>query len=409
MTLPLAHRLDAISPSLTLSLDDRVRTMIAEGRPIVNLTVGQPDFDTPAWIGEAARAAIVEGHTRYTSPMGTPELRRAAAAWLRETSGIEYAVDEILVCNGSKHALYNVLRALVTQGDEVIVPAPYWVSYPDLVRMSGAVPVHPVATLESGYKLTPASLEAAITPRTRAIILNSPGNPTGAVFSRAEAVELARVILAHDIAVISDEIYDRILYDGAEPVSFAGVLPGMRERTVTVNGVSKAYAMTGWRVGFAAGPRHVIEGMGRYQAQATGNPSSISQKAALAAISRTGPELALMQEAYARRRQLLVKGLAGVPHIEWKAPQGAFYFLIRVAGTFGRRLGDQVIRDADDLAGVLLDRGLALVPGRGFGAPDCLRLSFAASDADLEKGIAIIRSTFQLLEPVHAVTEKPGP
>jgi aspartate aminotransferase len=390
MPIRLSPRLDNVRPSLTLSLDDRVRALQAAGKDVINLTVGQPDFDTPAWIGDAARAAITRGATRYTSPIGTIALREAAAAWFRARTGLDYRAGEILVSSGSKHAIHNSLQSILERGDEVIVPAPYWSSYPDLVQMAGGVPVHPAGTLETGWKLTPAALEAAITPKTRALLINSPNNPTGSLYHREEAEALARVVLAHDIVVISDEIYDRLVYDGHEAVSFAAVLPGMRERTIAINGVSKAYAMTGWRIGFAAGPAHIIEGMGRWQAQATSNPCSISQEAALAALTGTGPELETMRVAYERRRNAVTAALARLPGVEFVAPEGAFYVFFRVRELLGRSIGDVRFDTVDAMAVELIERGVALVPGTGFGAPDALRLSFAASDDDLAKGVAIL-------------------
>ena len=398
MTLQPAARLDAITPSLTLSLDDRVRTLIAEGRPIVNLTVGQPDFDTPKYVCDAAAKAIAEGFTRYTSPVGIIELRKAAARWFAEKSGIEYRPSQVMVSSGSKHALFNALQTIVPDGDEVIVPAPYWVSYPDLVRMAGAIPVHPSGTFENGYKLTPADLTKAITPKTRAIILNSPSNPTGSVYSPDETRALSKVLLEHQVAVISDEIYDRIVYDGVEPLPFAAAYPEMRDLTITVNGVSKAYAMTGWRIGFAAGPEKIIEAMGRYQAQATGNPCSVSQKAALAAITGTGAELDVMCRAFARRRDFVIQELRSIPLIDYTVPQGAFYFLLRIDRALGRLAGGETLRTSEDVAALLLENGVALVPGTGFGAPDCLRLSFAASDDDIRRGLEVVRGTFQAIQ-----------
>jgi aspartate aminotransferase len=397
MSLRLSPRVSAVQPSLTLSLDDRVRQLKASGKKIINLTVGQPDFNTPEWIAEAARCAIAAGDTRYTSPIGTLELRKAAAAWFEQKTGLAYTPAEILVSSGSKHALYNALQAILDPGDEVIVPAPYWVSYPDLVRMAGGVPVHPSADLESGWKLRPDALAAAITPRTRAIIINSPGNPSGAVYHRDEALALAEVLIERNVAVIADEIYDRLVYDGVEAVSFAAVHPDMRARTISINGVSKAYAMTGWRIGFAAGPAAIIEGMGRYQAQATSNPCSISQAAALAAVTGDCPELEMMRAAYERRRNLVVAALTGVPGVELVTPEGAFYVFFRVRQALRRSAGGRRFDTVEDMAVELIDRGVAIVPGTGFGAADALRLSFAASDDDLAKGTAIIADFFREL------------
>jgi aspartate aminotransferase len=397
MSLRLSPRLSAVQPSLTLSLDDRVRQLKAAGKKVINLTVGQPDFNTPEWVAEAARRAIAAGDTRYTSPIGTLELRKAAAAWFERKTGLAYTPAEILVSSGSKHALYNALQSILDPGDEVIVPAPYWVSYPDLVRMAGGVPVHPSAGLESGWKLRPDALAAAITPRTRAIIINSPGNPSGAVYHRDEALALAEVLIERNVAVIADEIYDRLVYDGVEAVSFAAVHPDMRARTISINGVSKAYAMTGWRIGFAAGPADIIEGMGRYQAQATSNPCSISQAAALAAVTGDGPELEAMRQAYERRRNLVVAALTGVPGVELVTPEGAFYVFFRVRGALGRSIGGTRFDMVEDMAVELIDRGVAIVPGTGFGAADALRLSFAASDDDLAKGTALIADFFREL------------
>lgn len=396
MSIPVSHRMDAISPSLTLALDDRVRQLQAEGAQLINLTVGQPDFNTPAWINAAAVKAIADGFTRYTSPIGTVELRKAAAAWFNRR-GNDYTADEVLVSSGSKHALFNAFQAILQPGDEVIVPLPSWVSYPDMVRLADGVPVMPTASLADGYKLTPALLEMSITPKTKAIIFNSPNNPTGAVYSRREAEALAEVLLRHRVTTISDEIYDEIVYDDARPVSLATLSPEMRRNTITINGVSKAYAMTGWRIGFAAGPADVIEAMGRYQAQATSNPCSISQKAALAAVTGSGPELEEMRTAFARRRRLIMDALAGVPLIDWKAPDGAFYFLVEVRKAYGRKLDGREVRHGEDLVDALIDRGVAMVPGSGFGAPECIRLSFAASDENLRRGIAIFKEAMEEL------------
>lgn len=390
MMIPLASRLDAISPSLTLAIDDRVRTLQAQGADLINLTVGQPDFDTPAWIRAAAVAAMDAGFTRYTAPNGILELRRAAAAWFNRR-GTDYGPEEVIVSCGSKHALFNAFQAVLQPGDEVIIPRPSWVSYPDIVKLAGGVPVEPTTDLEQGYRLTPERLELSVTPRTRAIILNSPNNPTGAVYGRKEAEALAEVIVRRNLILVSDEIYDEIAYDGARPVCFAALSPAMRERTLTINGVSKSYAMTGWRIGFAGGPGHVIEAMGRYQAQATSNPCSISQKAALAAITGDGPELGVMRTAFARRRKLLLDMLAGAPLARWAPPEGAFYLLIDVSEAYGRRLDGTKIENAEQMVEALIDRGVALVPGTGFGAAESIRLSFAASDEDILRGARIIR------------------
>lgn len=394
MSLHLSPRIEAITPSLTLTLDEKVRSLQAQGKKVLNFTIGQPDFNTPEWIGEAARRAIASGATRYTSPIGTLELRQAVTKWFERKTGIPFTVPEVLVCCGSKHAIYNALQAMVNPGDEVVVPAPYWVSYPDLVRMAGGVPIHPRSSLEEGYKLTPARLAAVLTPKTRAIILNSPCNPSGAVYNRAEAAALAELLVTREIAVISDEIYDQIIYDGVTHAPFVAAHPRMRERTITVNGVSKAYAMTGWRIGFAAGPKEIIEGMGRYQGQATSNPCSISQEAALAAITGNGPELEQMRQAYARRRDLVAGGLAGVPGLELRPPDGAFYMLLRVSGVFGRKIDGQPLNSAEEISEALIDRGVAILPGSGFGVPDSLRLSFATAEEDLRHGVEIIRDFF---------------
>jgi aspartate aminotransferase len=267
------------------------------------------------------------------------------------------------------------------------------VSYPDLVRLAGGVPVHPEAGLETGYKMTPEAFEAAVSSRTRAVIFNSPCNPTGHAYTRAEAMDLAGVALKHNLLVISDEIYDRILYDNSRHVSFAALSPEMKERTFTINGVSKAYAMTGWRIGFAAGPADVIHAMGLFQAQATGNPSSVSQAAALAALTGDGPEIEHMVRAYSRRREIVLEELTETRYVEWRAPMGAFYFFVRVREALGRRLEGRTVDTVDDLATLLMDRGVGVVPGTGFGAPDAIRLSFAAADDDIRKGLGIIRET----------------
>lgn len=381
----LSARVARIKPSPTMAMTARAARLKAEGRDILSMSAGEPDFDTPPHIAEAGVAAIRSGHTRYTDVGGTRELKDAIIAKFRRDNGLEYGREQILVSNGAKQTIYNLAMALLDPGDEVLIPAPYWVSYPDIALLADATPVIIEASAAQGYKISPAQLEAAITPRSRLLLLNSPCNPTGAAYTRAELAALGEVLARHPHIVIgSDEIYEHIWW-GPEPFcSFATACPQLFDRTVTINGVSKSHAMTGWRIGYCGGPAPLVRAMATLQGQSTSGPSSISQQAAVAALTGDAACVAEMNAAYRRRHDLLVAGLDALPGVSCRPGWGTFYAFANVEDAM-RRHG---FMDDVGFADWLLDSvGLATVPGSGFGAPGHLRLSFACSVATIEEAL----------------------
>ncbi|PAU97662.1 pyridoxal phosphate-dependent aminotransferase [Paracoccus salipaludis] len=390
----LSQTLSRVKPSPTIAMTNLARELAAEGRDIISLSAGEPDFDTPAHIREAGKAAIDAGHTRYTAVDGIPELKRAVADKFRRENGLDYAPGQITVGTGGKQILYNALMATLNPGDEVIIPAPYWVSYPDMVALGGGTPVIVTGSLENGYRITPEQLEAAITPKTKWVILNSPSNPTGAGYGESHMRALTDVLLRHPhVWVLADDIYEHLVYDNFRFVTPAQVEPRLMDRTLTMNGVSKAYAMTGWRIGYGAGPVELIKAMANVQGQSTSNPCSISQYAALAAL--TGPQdyIAESRAAFQRRRDLVVSGLNQCEGIDCPTPEGAFYVYPSIARLIGRRTPQgTVIADDRTFAMELLNAtGVAVVFGEAFGLSPHFRISYAASDAQLADAIARIR------------------
>ncbi len=391
--MKLARRLAEIQPSPTLALNARAKALAAAGKDVAGLSAGEPDFDTPEHIKEAAIQALREGFTKYTATTGIPELRAAIVRKLKEENQLDFAADQVIVTNGGKQALYNCFQALVSDGDEVVMFAPYWVSYPEQVLLAGGRPVVVPTRVEDGFRPDPEALARAITPRTRAVIFNSPGNPTGAVLPKENLLELATVMAVHpDILVITDDIYERLLYTGQPFVNIANVAPALRTRTLVVNGMSKAYAMTGWRMGYAAGPKALITGMQLVQDQATSNVNSITQRAAVAAL--TGPQepIQAMVREFHQRRDLLFAGLSQIPGVRCVKPEGAFYAFPDVSAWVGKSWKGKTLGSAHDISERLLeDLLVAAVPGEPFGAPGHLRFSFAASRATLEKGLQRLR------------------
>ncbi|MFC0341061.1 pyridoxal phosphate-dependent aminotransferase [Paracoccus niistensis] len=390
----LSQTLSRVKPSPTIAMTNLARELAAEGRDIISLSAGEPDFDTPAHIREAGKAAIDAGHTRYTAVDGIPELKRAVADKFRRENGLDYSPRQITVGTGGKQILYNALMATLNPGDEVIIPAPYWVSYPDMVSLGGGTPVIVTGSLENGYRITPEQLEAAITPQTKWVILNSPSNPTGAGYGQEHMRALTDVLLRHPhVWVLADDIYEHLVYDDFRFVTPAQVEPRLIDRTLTMNGVSKAYAMTGWRIGYGAGPVELIRAMANVQGQSTSNPCSISQYAALAAL--TGPQdyITESRAAFQRRRDLVVSGLNQCEGIDCPTPQGAFYVYPSIARLIGRRTpGGTVIADDRTFAMELLNAtGVAVVFGEAFGLSPHFRISYAASDEQLADAIARIR------------------
>jgi aspartate aminotransferase len=385
MAIAVARRVQRIKPSPTMAVTARAAALRAAGHDVIALSAGEPDFDTPTHISDAGVAAIRNGHTRYTNVDGTPELKDAIVAKFSRDNGLEYARPQILVSSGAKQTIYNLVTALLNPGDEAVIPAPYWVSYPDMVLLADGVPVTVHAGPEQGYKITPAQLEAALTPRTRLFMLNSPSNPTGAAYTRAELQALGRVLARHpQVVIATDEIYEPVWW-GPEPFcSFAAACPDLYERTVTINGVSKSHAMTGWRIGYCGGPRELVSAMATIQGQSTSNPSSISQKAAVAALTGDQSCVARMNEAFRERHDFVVAGLNALPGVSCLPGFGTFYAFANVEGAM-RRLG---LADDAAFAEYLLNEALvAVVPGSGFGAPGHARLSFACSKETLARAL----------------------
>ncbi len=379
-----------------MALDARAKQLAAEGVDVVNLSVGEPDFDTPEPARAGGVSAIQRGLTRYTAAAGTRELREAIAAKLRRENQLEYSPDQIVVSNGAKQSIYNALLVLLDPGDEVLIPAPYWVSYPEMVRLAGGVPVIVPTDEASGFKVTAAGVAALLGPRARGIIVNNPSNPTGAVYARGELEPLAKLAVEHGIFILSDEIYERLTYDGARAESIAALGSEVCRLTVAVNGFSKAYAMTGWRMGYAAAEPHLAQAMANLQSQTTSGPSSISQEAARAALKADQSSVEMMREEFDRRRRYVLDRLAALPDVDLNAvPTGAFYVFPDVSRHFGRTLGGRAVRGADDLAAALLETaGVAVVPGTPFGSPKHLRLSYAVSAEKLEEAMDLLERFF---------------
>jgi aspartate aminotransferase len=385
----IASRMQRIKPSPSSMATARVKTLRAEGRNIIGLTAGEPDFDTPPHIVEAAYRAMKAGQTRYTVVDGTAELKRAIVDKFKRENGLTYAPDQISVGNGGKQVIYNALTATVQRGDEVVIPSPYWVSYPDMVLLNGGTPVAVPCLPEHGYKLQPADLEAAITPRTKWLVINSPCNPSGAAYSRTELQGLGDVLLRHPhVHVLSDDVYEHLHYDDFRFSTMAQVVPELAARTLTMNGVSKAFAMTGWRIGYAAGPKPLIQAMAKLQSQSTSNPSAISQAAALAALTGPMDFLDGWRRAYTERRNLVVERLNKISGLHCPTPQGAFYVYPSCAGLIGKRAPDgRSITDDSALVIYLLDaQNVGTVQGAAFGLSPAFRISFATSLAELSEG-----------------------
>jgi aspartate aminotransferase len=396
--MKLAARVSRIAPSPTLAMAATAKAMAAQGIDVIDFSTGEPDFDTPEPVKAAAEAAIRSGFTKYTPSSGIDELRSAIAEKLKIEQGLQYDKSQILVSCGAKHSLYNVAEALLEAGDEIIIPTPYWVSYADQAFLNDATPVLLATREADGYAIDSTALEQRITPRTKALIINSPSNPTGATYNRPMLERIAATAVRHDLLVISDEIYEKVLYDGATHVSIASLGPDIAARTVVINGVSKAYAMTGWRIGYAAGPKELITAMGNIQSQSTSNPCSISQKAAVAALRFGGPFTKQMVTEFDRRRRAIVEGLNTIPGISCSMPAGAFYAFPNIQGVLGKRGPTGPITSPTDLATYLLkDAHIAVVPGEPFGSQSHMRLSYATSMETIGRGLDRLRAALQKL------------
>ena len=394
----LSDRLNRLAPSATLAMSQKSNEMKAQGVDVINMSVGEPDFNTPENIKEAAKKAIDDNFSRYSPVPGYPDLRKSIVAKLKNENGLDYTANEVIVGTGGKQGICNVILALVNPGDEVIIPAPYWVSYPQMVKLAGGVPVTVSAGFEQDFKMTAEQLENAITDKTKMLILCSPSNPTGSVYSKEELASLAEVLRKHpDVFVLADEIYEHINYVGKHH-SIAQE-PGLKEQVIIANGVSKAYAMTGWRIGFLAGPEWIIKGCNKLQGQYTSGTCSVSQKAAEAAYTLDQSAVEKMRQAFERRRDLIEKLAKEVPGLEVNVPQGAFYLFPKCNSYFGKSNGEKTINNSTDFAMYLLEEAhVATVGGDAFGDPDCFRMSYATSDENIVEAIRRIKEALAKLK-----------
>lgn len=394
----LSDRLNRLAPSATLAMSQKSNEMKAQGIDVINMSVGEPDFNTPDQIKAAAKKAIDENYSKYSPVPGYADLRKAVAAKLKNENGLDYTINEILVSNGAKQSVCNTLMALVNDGDEVIIPAPYWVSYPQMVKLAGGNPVFVNAGFEQDFKMTPEQLETAITPKTKMLILCSPSNPTGSVYSEEELAGLAEVIKKHEgMYVLADEIYEHISYIGKH-ASIAKI-EGMKERSIIVNGVSKAYAMTGWRIGYIAAPEWIVKGCNKLQGQYTSGPCSVSQKAAEAAYTLEQGCVEDMRKAFERRRDLIVELAKDIPGLEVNVPEGAFYLFPKCSSFFGKSNGEKTINSSTDFALYLLEKAhVATVGGDAFGDPECFRMSYATSDENIKEAMHRIKENLAKLK-----------
>jgi len=394
----LSHRANKIKPSPTLAIDAQAKAMKARGIDIVNFGVGEPDFDTPANVKEAAIKAIRDGFTKYTAVGGIDSLKGAIREKFRTDNSLDYTHEEIIVSCGAKHSLYNIAQALFSPGDEVLIPCPYWVSYPDQVLLNDAIPVFLDTDEADCFRVKPEVLESRITRKTKAIILNSPSNPTGLTYGRRDMEGIAEVLLKHDLYVISDEIYEKLTYDGFEHVSIASLDSGIKAKAIVVNGLSKSYAMTGWRIGYAAGPKDIIKAMTNIQSQSTSNPTSISQKAAVEALTGPQDSVRIMLGEFNKRRKFLVNELNSLPGVNCITPTGAFYAFPNTSQIYGKSDGDRIITSSSDLALYLLEKAnVALVHGEAFGNDNYIRISYATSINEIQEGVDRIRKALTTL------------
>lgn len=394
----LSNRLNRLAPSATLAMSQKSNEMKAQGIDVINMSVGEPDFNTPEHIKEAGKKAIDDNFSKYSPVPGYMDLREAIVEKLKKENGLDYTTNEVIAGTGGKQGVCNTILALVNPGDEVIIPAPYWVSYPQMAKLAGATPVVVRAGFEQEFKMTAEQLEAAITPKTKMLILCSPSNPTGSVYSQEELNALAEVILKHeDIFVLSDEIYEHINYVG-KAASIASY-PGMKERTIICNGVSKAYAMTGWRLGWVAAPAWIVKGINKLQGQYTSGTCDVSQKAAVAAYVASQDCVEQMRVAFERRRDLIVKLAKDIPGLEVNVPQGAFYLFPKCSSFFGKSDGETVINNSTDFAMYILEKAhVATVGGDAFGEPDCFRMSYATSDDNIREAMRRIKEVLAVLK-----------
>lgn len=399
MPLSVSRRCAGITPSATLAIDARAKALKSQGQRIISFAAGEPDFPTPGYICDAAREAISLGLTRYTPASGTLELKKAICDKFSRDNNLSYTPNQIIVSNGAKQALLNAFVALLDPGDEVLLPAPCWVSYPEMIRMAGGVPVYVQTSEESGFMPSASQLEAMITPRTKALLINSPSNPTGCIYPLSLLEEIAELAVRKEIYVVSDEIYEQLIYDGEKHVSIASINDAIKEQTIVVNGVSKTYAMTGWRIGYAAGPREVVDAMSAYQSHATSNPNSIAQYASMEALRGGERYIQTMREEFDARRKLMTGLINKIDGLSCMVPQGAFYVMANCRSLMGCFYHGKRIENAIDLSAMLLEEAkVAVVPGEPFEAPGYCRLSYAISREDIEEGVQAIENFIHKLE-----------
>ncbi|MBR4720262.1 MAG: pyridoxal phosphate-dependent aminotransferase [Clostridia bacterium] len=394
----ISEKAKRITPSPTLAIDSKYKEMKANGEDAVGFGCGEPDFDTPLYIKEAAIAAMLAGKTKYTPAAGTMELRKAVAEKLLRENGISYEPTQIVVSNGAKHSLMNAFLAILNAGDEVLIPSPYWVSYPEMVKLADGVPVAVKTSEENDFKATVADFEKALTSKTKAIVLNSPSNPTGMVYTEDEIREIADFAVKNDLYVISDEVYEHLIYEGKH-ISIASLGDEIKERTITINGVSKTYAMTGWRIGFAAANGKIAKAMASIQSHGASNPNSIAQAAAVAALSGGLSEVEKMRQEFEKRRDFFVDAINATDGVSCRKPHGAFYIMMKLDGILGKSYNGEKIENADDFARLLLEsEKVAVVPGTGFDAPNYVRWSYAVDMENIEKGVERLRNFLKSLK-----------
>ena len=395
----ISRKVAGIAPSMTLSINAKEKQMKAEGIDVIGFGAGEPDFDTPQHVKDACIKAIKDGVTKYTPSEGTPALRKAIAEKLEAENGLRYSPSDIVVSCGAKHSLFNAIFTITNEGDEIIIPAPYWLTYPEQVSVSGGVPVYVHAGESTSYRVTADMIRSRVTAKTKAVILNSPSNPSGAVVDPKELEKIAALALEKKFYIISDEIYEKILYDGKKHVSIASISPEIKEQTILVNGFSKSFAMTGWRLGYTAGPKNVICAMSNFQSHSTSNPTSFAQAAAITALKDSDLFVKTMLESFTRRRKLMVDGLNAIPGIKCLNPDGAFYVYPSIRGLIGKKKGAFVITDAMSFTEYLLaEARVAVVPGTPFGSPENIRLSYATSDEKIKSGLDRMETAIKQLQ-----------
>ena len=385
-------RISSISPSLTLAITAKAKAMKAEGKSVIGFGAGEPDFNTPQHIIDAAKDALDKGFTKYTPSSGLPALRKKIAEKFKEEQGLDYEPSQIIVSSGAKHSIFNAMFALIEEGDEVIIPAPYWLTYPEVVKVCGGTSVFVEGRKENHFKISPEDLKNAITPNTTLLISNSPANPTADIYTEEEIRALGKVAEDAGIWVLSDEIYSKLIYDGVKHFSMASVSEKLKEKTVIINGVSKTYAMTGWRIGWLAAPKEVAKAIDSFQSHATSNPTSISQYATLAALNGSEEELVKMREVFNDRRKFMIERIRAIDGLDLIEPDGAFYIMLVVNKLYGKRYNGRKINGSLDVADMLLEKGVAVVPGVAFGDDECVRLSYAISKEDIAEGLGRIEA-----------------